>query len=411
MNDMSEKYQIYLQRNSNEYVGVLWINHNRGKLSSVFSYDNAWLKSPISFPLSPDLPLDQNPKRCDGLFLCFQDCAPDRWGRRLLLRQEAAAANKENRKPRTLLESDFLLRINDWTRQGALRISADDGATFLGPAGPSSVPPLVNLPKLLNASRNIDAKKESDLDLRILVAPGSSLGGARPKASVVGTDDTLFIAKFPSSTDDRDIPLWEYVCFKLAQRAGITIPAVQLKEVAGKNVLLIERFDRCFEKRIPFISAMSLLEKKDGEQASYIDIAAILQAEGALPSSDLKELWSRMVFNMCIYNTDDHLRNHGFLRDIRGWRLSPIYDLENSTPQEKEPLLHTAIIDGYFAFNLQDALDAAEFFRLKQTEARQRLADIRKAVSYWKEEARRAGATPSEIKFMQDSFEFLPATP
>lgn len=404
---MSDKYSVYLQRKDVEFVGTLWLNHIKGKLSSAFTYAAEWLQSPYKFALGPDLPLDQYPKACEGLFFCFQDCSPDRWGKVLLRRQESALAEAEKRKPRTLLDSDFLLRVNDFTRHGALRISADSGKTFLSESTRESVPPLIYLPKLLSASQSIDARKETDADLRMLVAPGSSLGGARPKATVLGADGELLIAKFPSRNDDRDIPLWEYVTFQLARRAGLRTPEVQLQNVAGKNVLLVRRFDRQGSARFPFISAMSLLQAKDGDHMSYVDIAAVLQAEGAAPAEDLHELWSRMVFNMCVYNVDDHLRNHGFLREALGWRLSPVYDLENSHPTEKEPFLHTGIMEGLNAFDLNDALEAAEFFRFRKADARKRLDDIRNAVSYWKQEAALVKAPAVEVRFMQDAFEYL----
>lgn len=189
---MSDKYSICLQYRTPELVGSLWLNHSRGRLSSVFSYAPAWLQSPHKFALSPDLPLNQYNKACDDLFLCFQDCSPDRWGKVLLLRQEIAQAKAENRKPRTLLESDYLLKVSDFARQGAIRISADDGKSFLSQSSHNSCPPLICLPKLLSASQKIHARTETDADLQMLVATGSSLGGARPKASVLGTNDLNF---------------------------------------------------------------------------------------------------------------------------------------------------------------------------------------------------------------------------
>ena len=404
---MGEKYSVYLHRERPRLVGTLWLNQSKGRLSSAFSYAPEWLQAPQAFPLSPDLPLDQYHKACEGLFLCFQDCSPDRWGKVLLRRQESARAEAEKRKPRTLLDSDFLLRVNDVTRQGAIRLSADEGKSFLAESAAASVPPLLSLPQLLSAAQNIDARTETDADLKVLVAPGSSLGGARPKASVLGKNGELLIAKFPSRNDDRDIPLWEYVTFKLARRAGIRTPEVQLQKVAGKNVLLVQRFDRRGTERIPFISAMSLLEARDGDHMSYVDMASVLQAEGSAPVEDMHELWSRMVFNMCVYNVDDHLRNHGFLREPLGWRLSPVYDLETSHPTEKAAFLHTAIMEERSAFSLVDALEVAEFFRLRKSEAQKRLAEIREAVSHWGHEASLVKAAPSEIRLMSDAFEYL----
>lgn len=404
---MTGKYSIYLQGRTLHLVGTLRMKDFRGRLSSAFSYAPEWLRAPYKYTLSPDLPLDQHPKTCDGLFLCFQDCSPNSWGKNLMLRQEMAQAEAENRKSRTLLESDFLLKVSDCTRQGALRISADDGKSFLSASGRNAVPPLMYLPKLLAASLNIGAQTETNADIQMLADPGSSPGGARPKASVMETNGELLIAKFPGSSDCRDIPLWEYVTFQLARRAGLRTPNVRLRNVAGKNVLLVQRFDRQGENRIPFVSAMSMLQARDGEQMSYADIASVIEATGASPEEDLHELWSRMVFNMCVYNVDDHLRNHGFLRDSNGWRLSPVYDLEISHPAEKRPFLHTAILDNEHAFSLDDAIEAAEFFRFRKAGAQKRLAEIREAVSHWKQEASLVKAKSSETGYMREAFEYL----
>lgn len=411
---MSERFSIYLQRRKLELVGTLWLNNTRGHISSAFTYDPCWLGTPSAFALSPDLPLNQYPKTCNALFLCFQDCSPDRWGRVLLQRQERQHARREARKPCALLTSDFLLRVQDCTRQGALRLSADEGKTFLAESGPGSIPPLVSLPRLLRAAQDVSQQTEGDADLQLLVAPGSSLGGARPKASVLGANGELFIAKFPKPDDERDIPLWEYMTYQLARRAGLNTSEAQLQHIAGKNVLLVRRFDRGCGKgdiqqdvrRIPFLSAMSLLEAKDGEHSSYVEIASAIEAEGAAPHDDLRELWSRMVFNICVYNVDDHLRNHGFLRETLGWRLSPVYDLETFHPGEKPPMLHTCIIDEESVLNVNTALEVAEFFRLRASEAKERLSEIRKAVSYWREEALRVNARSVEIAVMEEAYEY-----
>lgn len=405
--DMSERYSVYVSRQAPELAGYLRLNQIRGKLSSAFCYAESWLRSPLGFALCPDLPLDQYPKTCEGLFSCFQDCSPDRWGKMLVRRQESALAALEKRKPRTLLDSDFLLRVSDVTRQGALRISADEGKTFLADAGGNAVPPLIHLPKLLNASRNIDAHTETAPDLRMLIAPGSSLGGARPKASVLDTNGDLLIAKFPSRHDDRDIPLWEYVTFQLARRAGLRTPCVRLYPIEDRNVLLIKRFDRDGARRIPFLSAMSLLQAKDGDRLSYADIAAAMQSTGAAVTEDARELWARMVFNMCVYNVDDHLRNHGFLYEAGGWRLSPVYDLENAHPTEKDARLHTAVIDDLDEFSVELALEVADFFRYRKAEAQKRLDEIREAVSHWRFEAEHVRASAAEIRQMRDAFERL----
>ena len=403
---MDGRYSVFLQSGEPRSVGTLWLNNIRGRIASTFLYDLEWARDPAAFSLSPDLPLDTSTRSCDGLFLCFQDCSPDRWGRGLLRRQENRQAREERRKPRTLLDSDFLLLVSDVARQGAIRLSADEGRTFLSSGDRNHIPPLTTLPKLLNASVGVEIREDTEDDIRLLVAPGSSLGGARPKASVIDGDE-LLIAKFPSSNDDRDVPLWEYVTFKVAERAGLSIPQVRLQRVGDKSVLLVQRFDRTPSGRIPFMSAMSLMQAKDGDHKSYVDIAIELQATGCAADDDLRQLWSRMVFNMCVYNVDDHLRNHGFLRRAGGWTLSPAYDLEIAHPSEKAAFLHTAIIDDEASFDLQAAIDVAEFFRLKTDAAKECVKRIRKAVSFWRDEAVKVGAKSAEINMMRDSYEFI----
>lgn len=334
-------------------------------------------------------------------------------GRRLLQCAETAAARRQQRSPRTLLDSDFLVQVPDSIRQGALRLLADtERAASPERADTFCLPPLASLPRLLAASLAVQDGRANEAELALLVPVCAAPGGARPKVSIASPNGTLLIARFPALTDAWDVPLWEYVCLKLARRAGLVTPVVQLQRVAGRHVLLSQRFDRVCGQRTPFLSAMSLLQKQDGETASYTDITDALQEAWQVPApdenralhTDLQELWARMVFNMCICNTDDHLRNHGFLHDGKGWRLSPVYDLESSVPEDTEPLLHTAIVDARTAFSVQDALDVAEFFGLSGTAARQRLQELGRAVSHWKEEARQAGARSSEIRLMQDAF-------
>lgn len=408
---MSTHVAVYLDHTTPVRVGTLWFGEARGRVKSAFVYTDEWLRRRFGFALSPDLPLDSYPKTCEGLFHCLRDASPESWGQTLLRRSELAQAEAENRGPHALLASDLLLQADDFTRQGALRFSTDDGRTFLAPfAEPRSAPPIEALPRLLEAVRRVEDAEAAERDLDLLVAPCSALGGSRPKVSIRGEDGRLFLAKLPSPGDvlrNRDIPLWEYVTLRLARRAGLRTPRFHLRRVEGASVLLVERFDREGLRRVPFLSAKSLLRPGDGEFASYLDIAAAIGAEGACPAEDLPELWARVVFNMCVYNVDDHLRNHGFLRTPRGWRLSPVYDLETSHPGEADPFLHTGIAEWASLFNLKEALDVAEYFRLRESTARERLAEVRGAVSHWREEAEQAGAAASEIRLMRDAFEFL----
>ena len=238
--------------------------------------------------------------------------------------------------PATLLEIDYLLRVSDFGRLGALRFSTSEHGPFLAPDDVAPIPPLVELPALLAASDDVLANDESDA-LRVLLAPGSSLGGARPKASVRDVDGALAVAKFPARTDEVGVVRWEAVALLLAERAGIDVPQRRLETIGNAPVLLLRRFDRRANARVPFLSAMAALGAADHERRSYPEFVDFIRQHGAHPKQDLHALWRRMVFNVLISNTDDHLRNHGFLHvPGRGWTLSPAYDL-NPTPTDLKP--------------------------------------------------------------------------
>ena len=316
-------------------MGRLRCSFIRGQETFSFEYDPAWLTSAeSSFSLDPDLalyrgrqyvPLD---KRLFGL---FADSCPDRWGRLLMRRKEAIDARKEDRKPRNLTESDFLLGVYDESRMGALRFSLEEGGDFLSNDKSFATPPWVHLRTLENASIAFE-NDESGLNetwLRELLAPGSSLGGARPKATVQAADGALWIAKFPSKHDESNSGAWEKVVHDLARLCGLNVPESRLETFSKTgSTFLVKRFDRDGRRRIHFASAMTLLGKTDGASAadgsSYLDLAAFIRANGAAPRQDLAELWKRIVFSMAVSNTDDHLRNHGFLLTLTGWRLAPL---------------------------------------------------------------------------------------
>ncbi len=400
---MNGDFSVSVQLDRPVPAGRLRLSRSRGRTVSLFRYDGSWLRDPRRFPLSPDLPLREEPAVTGGLFGCFQDCSPDRWGRRLLSRRETISAARGGRSPRLLQDPDFLLMVSDPVRQGAIRLSCGEGLSYLASDG-AAAPPVL-LQRLLAASDRLAAGRKKEEDIHLLASYGASLGGARPKACVLDGDG-LWIAKFPGGNDGRDIPLWEYVNHRLARRAGLRTPEVRLLPVAGRNVLLVRRFDRQGRQRIPFLSAMTLLGEKDGGRGSYAGIAAALQAHGSSPGKDLPELWSRMVFNMLVCNTDDHLRNHGFLREAGGWRLSPVFDLETSLPGEKEPQPCTEMYDGAEGFSLSEALEAAVFFSLDLTEAKRRLSEIRRAVSAWRLEAGSVRAGQQEMRLMAEAYEY-----
>jgi serine/threonine-protein kinase HipA len=321
-------------------------------------------------------------------------------------RAERRRAEQSGVTPRTLREIDFLLRVNDEARQGALRFKQEPGGPFLASDDASAIPPLVELPKLLSAADHIGAESASDEDLRLLLAPGSSLGGARPKASVRDRDGQLAIAKFPHKDDDFDAVRWEAVALSLAKKAGIQVPDWRIETVADKHCLILRRFDRSGATRIPFLSAMSMLEAKDNEIHSYLEFADVLRQHGASPRNDMQALWRRIVFSVLISNTDDHLRNHGFVYDgPDGWRLAPAYDL-NPVPVDIKPRVLTTAIDvDDSTASLELALRVASYFELQESEARAIVREVGKAVRNWQEEARRLGLAARQIERMASAFE------
>jgi serine/threonine-protein kinase HipA len=390
-------------------VGRLWWRARRAQESASFEYDKTWLAHPERFALEPALTLGPGPYHTrpgKALFGAIGDSAPDRWGRVLMRRAERARAVKAGSAPRTLLEMDFLLLVDDESRHGALRFAEQEDGPFLAPEGQNRIPPLVELPKLLSASERVIGETDTDDDLRILLAPGSSLGGARPKASVRDRDGNLAFAKFPHQADEIDIERWEAVALTLAARAGIPVPEWRIETVAGKAVLLLRRFDRAGGCRVPFLSAMSMLGADDNELRSYLEIVDALRQYGAEPAMDIRGLWRRIVFNVLISNTDDHLWNHGFLYERgKGWRLSPAYDL-NPVPVEVRPrILSVAITIDDPTASLSLAMAVAEYFDLSATAARVIAGEIGVAVTHWRREAVRLGIAPPEIDRMSSAFE------
>lgn len=387
-------------------VGRLWARAKGARQTCSFAYDPAWLGLGGAFPLDPNLPLVRGDAHWNGgLFNAFSDPAPDRWGRSLMGRRERALAKAESRAPRTLMEADFLMLVEDQTRLGALRFRDIDAEAFQA-ADAHPVPPLVALPKLLGAARRVIDDKETDEDLRLLLAPGSSLGGARPKASVLGADGQLLMAKFPSQTDDWPIPTWEAVAMTLAERAGVLVPPFQLRQVARRPVLTMTRFDRTADgRRIPFCSALTALGASDGETRSYLELVDVLRQDGADAPGDAAQLWRRMVFNVLISNTDDHLRNHGFLRDAGGWRLSPAYDL-NPMPVDVKPRIHAlALNETDQDASLEAVLGVAPHFRLGKAEAAAIAQAVSSVVATWREVAAQHGLTAHQIDRMASAFE------
>ncbi|MCD4719481.1 MAG: HipA domain-containing protein [Desulfobacula sp.] len=406
---MPEKIFVHIDlAGKPHFVGRLWLHARRGQESASFEYSSGWKSSPVCFSLEPALIVDEGKFHIGkSLFGSISDSAPDRWGRSLMNRMETRKAKIENRRARRLKESDYLLMVDDRTRQGALRFSTSKDGPFLASYTDNHIPPLIQLGKLLNASNRIVVHKEIDQDLRDIVEPGSSLGGARPKVVVTDTKTNLLIAKFPSPKDEWDVGLWEFLSLRMAKKAGIPVPDFRIEKVLGKNVLLLGRFDRKGEQiRVPFLSAMSMLGASDGDTKSYIEIGEVLKEYGASTSEDLIDLWRRIVFNIMISNVDDHLRNHGFLYEgISGWRLSPIYDLEPTPDHIKARILRTNIDLYNGTASLDLAYEVVEYFGLNIVEARKIAKEVANAVKNWDKEASRFGASKQEIDFMRSAFD------
>ncbi len=390
-------------------VGRLWARVRKNKESATFEYDRGWLQHAARFSLEPALKLGPGPFHTPAdtpMFGAIGDSAPDRWGRALMRRMERRRAEREGQAPRTLQEIDYLLLVDDEARQGALRFAEHEGRPFLREEGVTRIPPLIELASLLSAAEHVLEEKDTEADLRLLFGPGSSLGGARPKASVREKDGHLAIAKFPRRNDEINTVVWEAVALALAKNAGIAVPASRVEIVARKPVLLLRRFDRDGARRIPFLSAMSMLGSKDNETRSYLEIVDALRQHGAAPKADMEALWRRLVFNILISNTDDHLRNHGFLYEgPEGWRLSPAYDM-NPVPTDIKPrILSTAINEEDNTASLALALEVAGYFELETGRPREIASQVGKAVSKWRDEAARHGLTKPEIDRMASAFE------
>lgn len=387
-------------------IGTLWIETVRNQEVFSFEYDKNWLSSPSAFSIDIGLALYPGKQYASAGkgFGVFSDSAPDRWGRTLMKRREAAEARKEKRKPRRLLEKDYLLGVDDFLRMGALRFSADHGQTFLENDEDHSIPPLTKLRELEEISRGYELGENEDW-IRQLIKPGSSLGGARPKSNVIDSDGSLWIAKFPSKYDETDIGAWEKVVHDLARLSGLTVPesrVIKLSEYG--STFLVKRFDREDGNRLFFSSAMSLLGAEDGESSSksYLELADFIRSFGSNPERDLKELFRRVAFNMAVSNADDHLRNHGFILGRRGWRLSPVYDV-NPDPFGEALSLGVSFEDS--TISKSNLLEFGTFLDLDPDWMERTLYGISDSVKEnWRVLARKYQISSAEISEMEPAF-------
>lgn len=391
-------------------VGTLWF-HQRRQASASFSYSAEWLAHPHSYELEPALPLGGGVFHTapgQAIFGSMGDSAPDRWGRRLI--QKAHRQGMPGYAPiaGALGEQHYLLGVNDAARMGALRYSADDGKTFLHGEEGSTIPPLLDLLPLHNAAQKICRDTATPDELRMLLSPGSSLGGAWPKANVRDETGALYIAKFSHPQQEYNTVVWEAVALTLARMAGLRTPEFFLKRPGrGKTVFLTRRFDRNANgTRLPYISAMTLMQARDGEPHSYTELAAHISQFAANPRADLRELWCRIALSIMLTNVDDHPRNHGFLRhESKGWQLSPLFDV-NPTPEHiKGHTLSMDIVDGDNTASLQRLREHAADFYIRTGETKAMLAPIAKAVSRWRTVATQFGITAAEQNEMSTAFE------
>lgn len=390
-------------------VGCLWTRIRGARESASFEYDRAWLSQPMRFALDPALRLAQGRFHTASdrpLFGAIADSTPDRWGRMLMRRAERHLSASTGKTPRTLREIDYLLGVDDEARLGALRFAPHEGGPFLAERILGRIPPLAELPRLLAATNRVLDDAATGEDLLRLLAPGGALGGARPKASVRDGNGHLLIAKFPHRSDETDVVRWEEVALRLARKAGIEVARSRVEVTGGHSVLLLKRFDRKSQIRIPYLSAMSILGAAPHEDHSYLELADALRRYGSSPRSDLQALWRRIVFSVLISNTDDHLRNHGFLYvGPQGWTLSPAFDM-NPVPLEVKPrILSTAITFDDATASLELVMEVAEYFEVDAAQARKIVAEVGESTGQWRSEAVELGISKAEIERMASAFD------
>ena len=393
-------------------IGVLTAQQARGKKAFGFAYHKEWLDAFKPLVLDPDLsnyPGPQYPTNNKENFGVFQDAMPDTWGRTLMKRREAQLAREGNRPIRTLYELDFLLGVFDQSRMGALRFKTDRVGDFLDSNHTIPTPHWSHIRELQDAARIIEEDKDSEVvkkHIALLIAPGSSLGGARPKANILDDTRHPWIAKFPSASDTIDKAAWEYLAYQLAIDAGIQMAPSRIEKVAGKyNTFFTKRFDRAGGERIHFASAMTMTGNSEDtvreQPGSYLEIAEAIQNYGAYIPADLAQLWRRMVFNIAISNTDDHFRNHGFILTENGWQLSPAYDINPSV--DKEGLsLNIDMDDNSLDYEL--AKSVGVYFRLKESDMGGILTEVLQSVKNWQTIAEKIGISRREQDEMERAF-------
>ncbi len=395
------------------FIGILSAHQGKGRKYFSFEYDKDWLKRKELFLLDPDIGLFSGPqfpakKENFGIFL---DSMPDTWGRTLMQKRAFQIAKAERRIAPVLHDIDFLLGVADRCRMGALRFKLDPEGPFLDDDTNTPVPPWTSVRELQHIAGLVESDKnpkELNKWLVMLMAPGSSLGGARPKANVMDKNGQLWIAKFPSKNDTIDKAKWEFLSYKLALTSGIKMSESKIEKISGNyHTFFTKRFDREKGKRFHFASAMTMTGNNEetlrDKRVSYLDLSMFIQDHGKNINEDLAEIWRRIVFNIAVSNTDDHLRNHGFIIENDSWRLSPAYDVNPSIDKEE---LALNIDDSSGALDFDLALSVAEYFRLTSKEAQSILSKVLEVVRKWEKTAKQIGISRTEIEIMHSAFRF-----
>jgi serine/threonine-protein kinase HipA len=417
MSGKQKSVQVYVDTDGTAgpvLMGTLYAQSGGGQEIFSFEYDPEWLETDQAFAFDPDLQLlrgPQYPAQSRNNFGIFLDSSPDRWGRLLMQRRENLRARQEGRKSKRLTDWDYLLGVHDETRLGALRLRSPEGGEFIDSDRQLAAPPITSVRELEAASRGFERHIDEEDNpeyarwLSQLMAPGSSLGGARPKASVRDENGLLCIAKFPSRADTRDMAAWEMLAHRLAEKCGIQLPKARLLDNGGQeqSTFLVNRFDRTAKGgRLAFVSAMTLTQRRDGDTgASYLELVELLQRRGANTRADTHQLYRRIVFSILIHNTDDHLRNHGFFVEDRGVRLSPAYDINPSVDRDD---LVLAINETETACDVQIARAAHKMYALSLAEADRLIAEVLTVVKTWRKEAEVLRIRKSEQDQMAPAF-------
>ena len=396
-------------------MGSLRTEVLKGEEIFSFEYTPEWLESKYAQDIDPDLKFYTGPQYLNNEkinFGLFSDSSPDRWGRMLMKRREAIRAREEGEEPKHLFESDFLLGVNDETRMGGLRFKLHEDGEFLEHNELVKVPPITSIRELEQASlriENDDFFKDNNAKkwLELVMAPGSSLGGARPKANVRHSNGSLWIAKFPSENDDKDSGIWEFLVNRIAKKLSINVTEASASIFSQKqHTFLTKRFDRTLHnERLHFASALTLLGYKDGysyrEGGSYLEIVDFIERYGASPEKDTLELWRRIVFSVAVSNTDDHLRNHGFILSRTGWNLSPAYDIN---PNENGVGLSLNISENDNSLSFELCLSVAEYFRWDLEDAKEYIEEVKREIKSWKTIANELKISNKEQNIMEQAF-------